>query len=89
MQILLLLWWALKIFVYSTRQPGNRDRVKLQLHNTSEITCSIKDVLPVRIEIIHPRTPGVSPFLNITGMFFATKVKGYKYLNISIINFHG
>src|SRR5665647_478352 len=50
---------------FITRQPGSRDRIELQIHDTSEITCSIKDVMPVRIEIVKPRTSQANEFKSL------------------------
>lgn len=58
------------------RQPGTRDIIQLQLHDTSEITCSIKDVLPVRIEIIKPRTPQANEFKSL--------IEQYHYLGFDM-----
>ncbi|MDD3880609.1 MAG: DUF4338 domain-containing protein [Syntrophomonas sp.] len=52
-----------------SRQAGSRDIIQLQLHDTSEITCSIKDVLPVRIEIIKARTPQANEFKSLMAQY--------------------
>jgi len=59
---------------FITRQPGSRDRIELQIHDTSDITCSIKDVMPVRIEIVKPRTPQDNEFKSL--------IEQYHYLGL-------
>ncbi|MEA1961013.1 MAG: DUF4338 domain-containing protein, partial [Bacillota bacterium] len=58
------------------RQPGTRDIIKLQIHDTTEITCSIKDVMPVRIEIVKPRTPQANEFKSL--------IEQYHYLGFDM-----
>lgn len=38
------------------RKSGSKDIIRPVLHETAELSCSIKDVLPVRIEIVKERT---------------------------------
>jgi hypothetical protein len=61
---------------FITRQPGSRDRIELQIHDTSEITCSIKDILPVRIEIVKPRTQQANEFKSL--------IEQYHYLGFDM-----
>lgn len=58
------------------RQPGTRDIINLQIHDTSEITCSIKDILPVRIEIVKPRTQQANEFKSL--------IEQYHYLGFNM-----
>lgn len=41
---------------HKTRQTGSRDRIKLMLHDMSEISINIKDILPIRVEVVKERT---------------------------------
>lgn len=47
---------ALPVSHYKTRQIGSKDIIRPVLHETAELSCGIKDVLPVRIEIAKERT---------------------------------
>lgn len=47
---------VLPITHHKTRQIGSKDIIHPVLHETAELSCSIKDVLPVRIEIVKERT---------------------------------
>jgi len=58
------------------RQPGTRDIIKLQIHDTAEITCSIKDILPVRIEIVKPRIRQANEFKSL--------IEQYHYLGFDM-----
>ena len=51
------------------RKPGYRDHVQLQLHDTSEITSGIKAILPVRIEIVEPRTVQADEFKSLIDQY--------------------
>ena len=59
-----------------TRRPGSRDRVQLQLHDTSPITSGIKAVLPLRIEIVQPRTAQANEFKSL--------IEQYHYLGFDM-----
>lgn len=58
------------------RQPGTRDIIQLQIHDMSEITCSIKDILPVRIEIVKTRSPQANEFKSL--------IEQYHYLGFDM-----
>ncbi len=51
------------------RKVGYRDHVQLQLHDSSVIDCKIQEVLPVRIEIVAPRTPQADEFKSLIDQF--------------------
>jgi len=41
---------------HKTRQVGSKDVIREVLHETNEISCAIKDVLPIRIDVVKERT---------------------------------
>lgn len=47
---------ALPISHHKTRQTGSKDVIRTILHETADITCDIKDVLPIRIDVVKERT---------------------------------
>ena len=59
-----------------TRRPGSRDHVQLHLHDTSQITSGIKAVLPLRIEIVEPRTEQADEFKSL--------IEQYHYLGFDM-----
>lgn len=60
----------------SGRKPGAKNRIPMMLHNTSEISTSIKDILPVRIEIVKERT--------FEGQEFKSLINQYHYLGFDM-----
>lgn len=59
-----------------TRQVGSRDKVQLMLHDTSSISCGIKEILPVKIEVIKERT--------YEGKEFKSLMSQYHYLGFEM-----
>lgn len=47
---------ALPISHHKTRQTGSKDVIRTILHETADISCDIKDVLPIRIDVVKERT---------------------------------
>lgn len=39
-----------------TRRIGSKDIIRIVLHETTEIVCAIKEILPVRIDVVKERT---------------------------------
>ncbi len=59
-----------------TRQVGSRDRIQFMLHDTSIISNIIKDVLPIKVEIIKDRT--------YHGKEFKSLISQYHYLGFDM-----
>lgn len=61
---------------HRTRQTGSRDRIQFMLHDTSEISGSIKEILPVRVEVVKERT--------LQGQEFKSLIDQYHYLGFDM-----
>ena len=60
----------------SGRKPGTKSRIQIMLHDTSEISTSIKDILPIRIAVVKERT--------FEGQEFKSLIDQYHYLGFDM-----
>lgn len=61
---------------HRTRQPGSRDRIQHMLHDTTEISGNIKEILPVSINVIKDCTH--------EGKVFKSLIDQYHYLGFDM-----
>lgn len=61
---------------HKTRQIGSKDYIQYILHNTMEISSNIKEIIPVRVELVKVRT--------FQGQEFKSLIEQYHYLGFDM-----